>query len=135
MVTTAHCSPSKCSTMELGGTISLLTALGTARYDLINRKKAAKKGHKYKNSGYLNVNFAKVETLPTFLDFIQSGTQVGSGFCYSYFCYLLFFLYLFGRLTSLWQLISPAPMVIPMIQPHSIILGRTRMNTPQLSKL
>ena len=61
---------------EVEKSVSDLITQGITRYYLINRKKAAKKGPKYKNSGYLNVNFAKIEILPTFLDFIQSGTKV-----------------------------------------------------------
>jgi len=43
---------------------------------LINAKKAAKKGSKYKNSGILMLNSIKREKMHTFLDYIQGGLQV-----------------------------------------------------------
>ena len=43
---------------EVVKSVSDLNPQGIKRYDLINRKKAAKKGPKYNNSGYLNVTFA-----------------------------------------------------------------------------
>jgi hypothetical protein len=43
---------------------------------LINEKKKKKRGSWYKNSGVLIVNSVKLEVLPTFLDFIQGGTEL-----------------------------------------------------------
>jgi len=46
------------------------------QYELINEKKKAKKGKKYKNSGTLTINSIRCTELFTFLDFIQSGLQL-----------------------------------------------------------
>jgi len=45
-------------------------------YDCINEKKQKKKGSKYKNSGTVILNSVVIEEQPSFLDFIQGGTQV-----------------------------------------------------------
>jgi hypothetical protein len=45
-------------------------------YDLINEKKAKKKGSKYKNSGKFVLNSCQVQIVPSFLDYIKGGTQV-----------------------------------------------------------
>ena len=45
-------------------------------YEVINEKKRKKKGAKYKNSGTVMLKSFKMETNPTFLDFIQGGLQV-----------------------------------------------------------
>ena len=45
-------------------------------YECINEKKQQKKGSKYKNSGTVILNSISIETVPSFLDYIQGGTQV-----------------------------------------------------------
>jgi hypothetical protein len=45
-------------------------------YEVINEKKRQKKGAKYKNSGTFLLKSIKIESNPTFLDFIQGGLQV-----------------------------------------------------------
>jgi hypothetical protein len=45
-------------------------------YDVINEKKRKKKGSKYTNSGTVMLKSIRVETNPTFLDFLQGGLQV-----------------------------------------------------------
>jgi len=45
-------------------------------YDVVNEKKRKKKGSKYKNSGTVTLKKSKVELVPSFLDYIQGGTQV-----------------------------------------------------------
>jgi len=56
---------------------TLRTAQGSEKsFDCINEKKRKKKGSKYKNSGTVNLLSLSVMTVPSFLDYIQSGTQV-----------------------------------------------------------
>ena len=45
-------------------------------YDVVNEKKRNKKGSKYKNSGTVNLRKSEVHLVPSFLDYIQGGTQV-----------------------------------------------------------
>ena len=45
-------------------------------YDCINEKKRKKKGSKYSNSGQVFLQTISIVTVPSFLDFIQTGTQV-----------------------------------------------------------
>ena len=45
-------------------------------YDVINEKKRKKKSSKYTNSGTVMLKSIRVETNPTFLDFLQGGLQV-----------------------------------------------------------
>jgi hypothetical protein len=45
-------------------------------YDVVNEKKRKKKGSKYKNSGTATLKKSKVQLVPSFLDYIQGGTQV-----------------------------------------------------------
>ena len=45
-------------------------------YEVINEKKRQKKGSKYTNSGTVHLKSIRIESNPTFLDFIQSGLQV-----------------------------------------------------------
>jgi hypothetical protein len=45
-------------------------------YDVVNEKKRKKKGSKYKNSGTVSLKKSKVQLVPSFLDYIQGGTQV-----------------------------------------------------------
>merc|ERR1719206_415849 len=45
-------------------------------YDVVNEKKRKKKGSKYKNSGTVNLRKSEVHLVPSFLDYIQGGTQV-----------------------------------------------------------
>ena len=45
-------------------------------YDCINEKKRAKKGSKYRNSGLVFLQDISIVTVPSFLDYIQGGTQV-----------------------------------------------------------
>jgi hypothetical protein len=45
-------------------------------YECINEEKRKKKGVKYKDSGRVNLNSISIETVPSFLDYIQGGTQV-----------------------------------------------------------
>merc|ERR1719410_301505 len=45
-------------------------------YHVINQDKKKKKGNKYENSGLVILQNIRVETFPSFLDFIQGGTQV-----------------------------------------------------------
>merc|ERR1719322_900443 len=45
-------------------------------YHVINQDKKKKKGNKYENSGLVILQNISVETFPSFLDFIQGGTQV-----------------------------------------------------------
>merc|ERR1712013_199327 len=45
-------------------------------YDCINEEKQKKKGAKYKNSGTVTLNSITIEAVPSFLDYIQGGTQV-----------------------------------------------------------
>lgn len=42
----------------------------------VNQKKKSKKGSKYKNSGFFHLYQCKLELQPTFLDFIQNGTEM-----------------------------------------------------------
>ena len=46
------------------------------QYDCINQDKQRKKGAKYKNSGLVILEQISVVTVPSFLDYIQGGTQV-----------------------------------------------------------
>ena len=45
-------------------------------YECINEKKRKKKGSKYKNSGTVILDSISIETVPSFLDYIQGGLQV-----------------------------------------------------------
>ena len=45
-------------------------------YDCINEKKRKKKGSKYTNSGQVFLQTISIVTVPSFLDYIQGGTQV-----------------------------------------------------------
>ena len=45
-------------------------------YDVVNEKKRNKKGSKYKNSGTVSLKKSLVQLVPSFLDYIQGGTQV-----------------------------------------------------------
>jgi len=45
-------------------------------YDCHNSEKQKKKGSKYKNSGVVTLNSISIVSVPSFLDFIQGGTQV-----------------------------------------------------------
>jgi hypothetical protein len=45
-------------------------------YDCINEEKQKKKGSKYKNSGTIILNSVCIESVTSFLDYIQGGTQV-----------------------------------------------------------
>jgi len=45
-------------------------------YDCINEEKQRKKGAKYTNSGTVILDDILIETVPSFLDYIQGGTQV-----------------------------------------------------------
>ena len=45
-------------------------------YQVINEKKRQKKGSKYTNSGTVELKSIRIESNPTFLDFIQGGLQV-----------------------------------------------------------
>ena len=55
----------------------LLKGPGTENsYEAINEKKRQKKGAKYKNSGIVLLKSIRIESNPTFLDFIQNGLQV-----------------------------------------------------------
>jgi len=45
-------------------------------YEVMNEKKRQKKGSKYTNSGTVQLKSIRIESNPTFLDFIQSGLQV-----------------------------------------------------------
>merc|ERR1719394_1399511 len=46
------------------------------KYNVIHQEKKKKKGNKYENSGLVILQNISVETFPSFLDFIQGGTQV-----------------------------------------------------------
>jgi len=46
------------------------------KYEVINEEKQKKKGAKYKNSGTVTLNSITIEAVPSFLDYIQGGTQV-----------------------------------------------------------
>jgi len=55
----------------------LKTSRGSAQiFALTNQKKKSKKGSKYKNSGFLHVNYCILELQPTFLDYISNGTEL-----------------------------------------------------------
>lgn len=45
-------------------------------YDCINEERQKKKGAKYKNSGIVMLQNISIVSVPSFLDYIQSGTQV-----------------------------------------------------------
>jgi len=45
-------------------------------YEVVNEAKQKKKGSKYKNSGSVILNRIEIEIVPSFLDYIQGGTQV-----------------------------------------------------------
>ena len=45
-------------------------------YEVINDKKRKKKGSKYSNSGTVHLRNIHIERIPSFLDYIQGGTQV-----------------------------------------------------------
>ena len=45
-------------------------------FTVINKKKQKKKGSKYRGSGTVILERISIETVPTFLDYIQSGTRV-----------------------------------------------------------
>merc|ERR1712226_989913 len=49
---------------------------GDNTYEVINEEKQKKKGAKYKNSGTVTLNSITIEAVPSFLDYIQGGTQV-----------------------------------------------------------
>ncbi len=49
---------------------------GKTPVNLINEKKAAKKGKKYKNSGTLLVNQCKIIEKPSFIDYLRSGWTI-----------------------------------------------------------
>jgi len=57
-------------------TLKQLSQASSSEFPLINEKRKAKKGAKYKNSGTLHINSLKREKLHTFLDYIQGGMQV-----------------------------------------------------------
>ena len=46
------------------------------QYDVINQERKKKKGSKYENSGVIILESVRLETFPSFLDFIRGGTQV-----------------------------------------------------------
>jgi len=46
------------------------------QYDVVNEEKQKKKGSKYQNSGKVILKNILIETNPSFLDYIQGGTQV-----------------------------------------------------------
>jgi len=55
----------------------LKTSRGSAQiFPLINQKKKTKKGNKYRNSGFIHVNYCILEEQPTFLDYISNGTEL-----------------------------------------------------------
>jgi len=55
----------------------LKTSRGSAQmFPLINQKKKSKKGDRYKNSGFIHVNYCILELQPTFLDYISNGTEL-----------------------------------------------------------
>eukprot|EP00092_Neocalanus_flemingeri_P106493 GFUD01136651.1.p1 GENE.GFUD01136651.1~~GFUD01136651.1.p1 ORF type:complete len:613 (+),score=118.61 GFUD01136651.1:100-1938(+) len=55
----------------------LKTSRGSAQiFPLISQKKKSKKGDKYRNSGFLHVNYCILELQPTFLDYISNGTEL-----------------------------------------------------------
>ena len=45
-------------------------------FEVVNKEKQKKKGAKYKNSGTVILNAIDVQVVPSFLDYIQGGTQV-----------------------------------------------------------
>ena len=45
-------------------------------FEVVNKEKEKKKGAKYKNSGTVILNAIDVQVVPSFLDYIQGGTQV-----------------------------------------------------------
>jgi len=49
---------------------------GDNTYEVVNEQKQKKKGSKYSNSGVVTLNSITIETVPSFLDYIQGGTQV-----------------------------------------------------------
>merc|ERR1712013_610908 len=49
---------------------------GENTFEVINEEKQKKKGAKYKNSGTVTLNSITIEAVPSFLDYIQGGTQV-----------------------------------------------------------
>ena len=49
---------------------------GELEYPCINEEKRKKKGKKYDNSGVVFLQSVYVEEIPSFLDYIRSGTQV-----------------------------------------------------------
>ena len=53
--------------------VNLLASRDIREVELINEKKKAKKGHKYRNSGILDFKMAKLEQEYTFLDYIHGG--------------------------------------------------------------
>merc|ERR1719228_2026296 len=46
------------------------------KYNVINQEKRKRKGKKYENSGVVILESFRAEIVPTFLDYIQGGTQV-----------------------------------------------------------
>jgi hypothetical protein len=57
-------------------TVNKLASGDITELELINEKKKAKKGKKYKNSGILRFELAKLEQEYTFLDFIHGGLEL-----------------------------------------------------------
>ena len=55
---------------------TLADSSGQKYYDCINEKKQIKKGSKYTNSGKVILQNISIITVPSFLDYIQGGTQV-----------------------------------------------------------
>jgi len=49
---------------------------GDNTYEVVNEQKQKKKGSKYSNSGVVTLNSISIESVPSFLDYIQGGTQV-----------------------------------------------------------
>ncbi|XP_013395349.1 copine-8-like [Lingula anatina] len=69
----------------IGEFTTTLRALSRGRgpqneYEVINHKKKDKRGSKYKNSGVVKCLDAKIQTMDTFLDYIQGGTQIHVAF-------------------------------------------------------
>merc|ERR1712013_465426 len=55
----------------------LKTSRGSAQvFPLVSQKKKSKKGDKYRNSGFIHVNYCILELQPTFLDYISNGTEL-----------------------------------------------------------
>jgi len=55
----------------------LKTSRGSAQvFPLVSQKKKSKKGEKYRNSGFIHVNYCILELQPTFLDYISNGTEL-----------------------------------------------------------